>query len=595
MSSFEMTTALFEANGERTSMFPDEEKMKQTVRDSLTKPQYNVADFYWETGIFRWIATHTIFEYTTLGVISFNALWIAIDTDNNTAATLIEATPLFIIAENLFCIYFSFEWFCRFMAFKNKRNGLRDAWFAFDSVLVFLMVMETWVLSFYLLFIASGGGNPLGNASILRLLRLLRLSRLTKLLKSMPELLILVKGMASAMKSVFYTMLLLVALLYVFAVAFTQLTVGTPLGDMYFKSIPKSMISLLLHGTFLDNLGPVVHDIAGDDSSECTVETETDGVVEEKICSDGGTLVHAVMFFIFVALAALMVMNMLIGVLCEVVSNVASIEKEEIMVTFVHDKLQTVMNEIDADGDGNISKTEFSKILSNPEAIHALVEVGVDPVGLVDFAEFIFTDNSDGHEGEEKELCFADFMDVILQLRGCNTATVKDVIDLTKTMRFELKRLENKLGKNIGRRLGNMASSPTSPMSPPDRKAITNGMVESVEEIQHRGSPPPDNQFVAPGMIGNNAAPLPPVKKSKYPSNGGNRRGGNDEPSDEQEIQVFLNAGLREIRKLRNVGLPGLCSDKSDKLLAWAAKMDTDLAEGLENLRRIQESEASFQ
>ena len=53
---------------------------------------------------------------------------------------------------------------------------------------------------------------------------------------------ILVKGMMTAMKSVFYVMCLLVILTYVFAIAFTQLSVNTPtIGETYFANVAFGM------------------------------------------------------------------------------------------------------------------------------------------------------------------------------------------------------------------------------------------------------------------------------------------------------------------------------------------------------------------
>eukprot|EP00747_Dinoflagellata_sp_TGD_P085875 gnl/TRDRNA2_/TRDRNA2_163051_c1_seq2.p1 gnl/TRDRNA2_/TRDRNA2_163051_c1~~gnl/TRDRNA2_/TRDRNA2_163051_c1_seq2.p1 ORF type:complete len:143 (-),score=45.02 gnl/TRDRNA2_/TRDRNA2_163051_c1_seq2:237-665(-) len=119
---------------------------------------------------------------------------------------------------------------------------------------------------------------------------------------------------------------------------------------------------------------------------------------------------------------------MLIGVLCEVVSAVAATEKETLEVAYVKSKLQDFLQEIDEDTDGKISKGEFVKILENVGAARALSEVGVDPVGLVDFADFIFDDE----DGGDSELEFGQFMEVVLQLRGSNNATVKDIVDLRK-------------------------------------------------------------------------------------------------------------------------------------------------------------------
>jgi len=126
-------------------------------------------------------------------------------------------------------------------------------------------------------------------------------------------------------------------------------------------------------------------------------------------------------------------MNMLVGVLVEVVQEVAATEKEALELNFVKAKMVEVLQnaEVDVNKDMAISKTEFRDILLNREATKALHEVGVDVVGLVDFVDFIFgSDFEDKSEGTS--LSFSDFMEVVLQLRGSNKATVKDVVDLRK-------------------------------------------------------------------------------------------------------------------------------------------------------------------
>jgi len=181
------------------------------------------------------------------------------------------------------------------------------------------------------------------------------------------------------------------------------------------------MHTLLLDGTLMDSLGDVVTNLGKD------------------------SWIFVIIFYIFVLLSALTVMNMLIGVLCEVVSAVAATEREEITVGFVKEKLQEIMEQgVDQDGDNKVSKIEFMQILENPEAIRVLNDVGVDAVGLVDMADEIFKGNDDNDE-EDAVLTFPDFMEVVLQLRGSNTATVKDIVDLRKFMRSSIKHLEEKM------------------------------------------------------------------------------------------------------------------------------------------------------
>merc|ERR1719453_587936 len=224
--------------------------MKDKLRENMHKPRYDVANFYWEKGFFPDLARNSTFEHFTLGVIAFNSFWIAIDCDHNTAETIIDAHPVFIVAENLFCAFFTMEISIRFLAFQNKVNCMKDPWFVFDSGMVCMMIFETWIMAIILLSASSGeGGGGLGNAGLLRLLRLLRLSRMARvarLLRSMPELLVLIKGMIAAIRSVFFTLLLLFLLLYVFAILVRQLTVDTTIGEEKFPTIIKSIQTLTL-------------------------------------------------------------------------------------------------------------------------------------------------------------------------------------------------------------------------------------------------------------------------------------------------------------------------------------------------------------
>lgn len=405
----------------KPQIFADANAMKEKLRANLGRPKYCVTNFYHTEGCAQRFARSSIFENATLAVIALNAIWIAIDTEYNDKI-LIEADPVFQIAENLFCLYFSSEWLIRFLAFAQKSNCLRDGWFVFDSALVFMMVAETWVM--YLVFGLSGGGGDMGNTGVVRLVRLLRLTRMArmaKLLVAVPELTILLKGISVAFRSVMFTLLLLVVIIYIFGIAFTQLLVDTNVGKKHFDGLADSMLTLLLHATFVDDLPRVVEAVGREH------------------------FLYGAFLMLFVLIASLTVMNMLIGILCEVVSVVSAVEKENCLLNFVRSRMQEMLREsgLDADGDGMINKTEFEKLIELPEAAMALQDVGVDVLGLVDSADFIF-----GMDGTT-ELTFGDFMDVVLQLRGSNTATVKDVVDLRKFFTQELSMVEDKVARSI--------------------------------------------------------------------------------------------------------------------------------------------------
>ena len=83
-----------------------------------------------------------------------------------------------------------------------------------------------------------------------------------------------------------------------------------------------------------------------------------------------------------------------------------------------------------------ISRSEMAALLDIPGAAQALEEVGVDPGGLVDLADFIFEDI--------EELEFDEFMAVVLRLRGTKTATIRDLLDLRSYVRADMRKLIEK-------------------------------------------------------------------------------------------------------------------------------------------------------
>merc|ERR1712137_372783 len=255
---------------------------------------------------------------------------------------------------------------------------------------------------------------------------------------SMPELLILVKGMMAAMRSVGFVLLLLLLMLYVFSIAFVQLLRGEPSGEKYFSWILQSMYTLLVAGTFMDNITSVTQDIGAD------------------------SMVCGALFFMFVGLSALTAMNMLIGILCEVVGSVADCEKESMLIQYVTNRFETIWNGLDTDQSGTLSKDEFLMILSDKEAWIALEEVNVDPITLVKLVDLIF--ESDDAE-DAGQMTLPEFMDVILSFRSSNTATVKDINNLRKWFDSHAhKQLERQLAEI--KRLFLMDDTTTNPSLP---------------------------------------------------------------------------------------------------------------------------------
>mmetsp|Transcript_92017 Transcript_92017/g.173421 ORF Transcript_92017/g.173421 Transcript_92017/m.173421 type:complete len:571 (-) Transcript_92017:125-1837(-) len=326
--------------------------------------------------IFARVAYNQWFQNITMVVIVVNALWIGADTQFN-HKNIIEGKgddaelplyPASFVIETIFCTYFSLEVAIRFLAFRNCCDCLRDAWFVFDFILVLFMVIETWILKIIEVAVGGGGGlSFLSNFSALRLLRLLRLTRMARLMRFVPELMTIVKGMLSALKSVGFIILFLMCVTYVFAICFTSMfgapdtppwhedEFGSdPTAEQMFATIGDSMMTLITIGILGDNLAPV-----------------TDSILV------AGTF-YFWLFMIFFAISCLTLLNMMIAVLCEVISSTAKDEEDTRQISLLKMCISDAFDSIDKNGDGMVSEAEWAYIKENKSVRATLQSFGID-------------------------------------------------------------------------------------------------------------------------------------------------------------------------------------------------------------------------
>lgn len=394
------------------TLFPQTDDIKNSVQESLRHHHYNVEDHYHEEGFWQTIARHDYFKDIILVVIIFNMIWIALETDLDEKSA--SATVLIEIVNSCFCLTFSVELLIRFLAFKRKRDAFRDHWFVFDGSLVALMVWETWIVC--IVYLATGftaGGN--GAAATLRpmrLIRLVRVARAARLLHSVPELWVLGQGMARALRSVLAVLCLLMLVIYVFAVMFTMTLSGSRVGAGVFDTVPQALNFLLLEVL----CGP---------SADFVLSLLAEGCV------------YYLMYLAFLLIALLTLMNMLIGILCEVVAHEAQLSKEKAFLMEVEKQVTRLAKDLDDDGSGGISADEFERIIRDPSMITSLHEFGVDIVDVAHFARFVYE--------QTDEISLPDFGQMVGQFRGSKACTVKDIMDVRQYITMELLELESRL------------------------------------------------------------------------------------------------------------------------------------------------------
>lgn len=380
-----------------------------------------VGDNIAEGGIFAAIARHPYFEYVTSGVIACNTVWLSIDTDYNTFDILCQAPLIFQIVNNLFCTYFVFEIAVRYLAARDKYELFADWHFDFDLLLVCSMMWECWIeVALYKLFKHSAEGN-MRSCMILRIFRLFRLSRLlrtSRVIHSMPELMIIVKGIVKAMRSVVSIMIALGVIIYVVGIMFVQLLNGSEVAKSRFETVPMALNFLMLQAV-------------------CGIDAD---VVNDLL--DAGWLYY-LLFLLFVLVANLTIMNMLTGAVVDVVTSVGDGEREKAKEKHIDLALDVIAEKVDWDGDGFVDRQQLEEVLQDRATLLDIKHLEIDLVAFVAFIRFVLPDQGTG------QLQVSDFCQILRLFMGNKPCGVKDVVENRQFLSMEIAHLEKRLLRHL--------------------------------------------------------------------------------------------------------------------------------------------------
>eukprot|EP00971_Amphidinium_carterae_P326215 6456892-Amphidinium_carterae.2 len=119
------------------------------------------------------------------------------------------------------------------------------------------------------------------------------MARMARLFRLIPELMVMVKGIAIATRSVMVTLTLLTLILYVFGITFTQLLRETIVGAENFKDVAQSMNTLLGYGIIMEDTPQIINDLGREN------------------------IAYGALFLLFMMMSSFTVLNMLVGVMVE--------------------------------------------------------------------------------------------------------------------------------------------------------------------------------------------------------------------------------------------------------------------------------------
>eukprot|EP00930_Biecheleria_cincta_P025862 TRINITY_DN18340_c0_g1_i1.p1 TRINITY_DN18340_c0_g1~~TRINITY_DN18340_c0_g1_i1.p1 ORF type:complete len:833 (+),score=134.41 TRINITY_DN18340_c0_g1_i1:29-2527(+) len=411
----------FETGRPRREVFADYERRRQALNEKIDEREYDTSMYYKDRGVCAAIATSPLFFGISIACVVLNTMWLSIDADWNNADSLIDSALGFQIVEHSFCVFFTIELLIRFGAFERTCYACRDGWFSFDFGLVCIMVLEIWIWPLAMHLAGSKSEDTIRSFTALRLMRLLRLTRMARLLRAVPEILTLLRGITMAMRAVLTTMGVLLTVLFVFGIIFKSQCRGHAELEPQFKSVWHSMMTLMFTGILLD--GPII------------LYNQIDTTLQRPM---------ALLFLAFIFITAFTMLNMLIGVICEVVTQVSREETHKNEINYLKSHLLDILECYDVYQDNTIGRNEFHMLMMNLEMREALAKFGTDSDNLEELAEVLFA------KSPEDRLSFKDVLNLVLRLKGGNAAQVTDIVDLREYVKQRADALDAHFSKVAG-------------------------------------------------------------------------------------------------------------------------------------------------
>jgi len=230
---------------------------------------------------------------------------------------------------------------------------------------------------------------------VIRIARVLRFARARKLWEVMPELLTFAEGMVLGLRAVATSLLVLVGVIYVFGITFTQLLGDTEVGKGCFETVLMSM-----HFLFLTAL--------------CSIDKN---FILKML--DAGWL-YWLLWLSFLLIANLTIMRMLTGVILNQTNAVNAKWKDQSKKLAMEKQLWETLSQLDEDNNGMVSEGEFTLLFQNPALLEQLSKLEVD---LHTFSDAMLEDWPAG------DASISHIVEKAFTYRGSNTATFRDVID----------------------------------------------------------------------------------------------------------------------------------------------------------------------
>merc|ERR1719230_2567530 len=111
-----------------------------------------------------------------------------------------------------------------------------------------------------------------------------------------------------------------------------------------------------------------------------------------------------------------MMLNMLLGILVEVVANTGEGEKARIKEENFREAVSSILGEMDEDSNKKVSKDEFHKMKDHETVKAALEEMDIDANTMNQYANLLYAEDEDPDIGDNDGLTYDEVQNMIIRL-----------------------------------------------------------------------------------------------------------------------------------------------------------------------------------
>jgi len=319
------------------------------------------------------IVNSHLFDYMMGSLLLLNAFILGVSVDYVARNGLVEAPPRYRKAENAFMVVFTVELMMRVIAFGVKFFTVEGwRWNVFDL----FIITFGWVA---LLVEGYAEGNfVLANANFVRLIKLGRITRLARMVRLIPELKSMVYLISASMSSFFWTLVLMLLVIFCMGVYFTELASDmlhnkngdTSLIEKHWGNLGQSILTLFMS-------------ITGGDDWRNFVEPFWNG---DRFMM----LSTAIIFALFVAFISLVMLNLVTGVFVEGAQRII----REDLDTELMNMAAKVFMETDSDNSQAITSDEWDEQLQKGNLDEYIRAVGITRIEAQELFELLDQDES---------------------------------------------------------------------------------------------------------------------------------------------------------------------------------------------------------